>query len=118
MYIFLHVTRLHLHLVPGLDNFHRPYSPSLHTITMAIRSIVVVGAGVIGTSTAYYLSTSKARGEDTTVTLVEATDVASAASGKSGGFLALDWHGQATASACLGTRIAIMSYPSKLTVLW
>ncbi len=35
---------------------------------------------------------------DTTITLVEATDVASAASGKSGGFLASDWHGQATAS--------------------
>jgi glycine/D-amino acid oxidase-like deaminating enzyme len=65
---------------------------------MAPKNIAIIGAGVMGTSTAYYLSASKTRGSNTSITLVEAVDVASAASGKAGGFLALDWHGQATAS--------------------
>lgn len=48
--------------------------------------VVVCGAGVIGTSIAYFLAL---RGAD--VTVVERASVACAASGKSGGFLALDW---------------------------
>lgn len=48
--------------------------------------VIVCGGGVIGACIAYYLS---ARGID--VTLIERQDVACAASGKSGGFLALDW---------------------------
>src|SRR4051794_14398421 len=48
--------------------------------------VVICGAGVIGASIAYFLSR---RGAD--VTVVERTGVACAASGKSGGFLALDW---------------------------
>jgi glycine/D-amino acid oxidase-like deaminating enzyme len=48
--------------------------------------VVVCGAGVVGASVAYFLSR---RG--VAVTLVERTGVACAASGKSGGFLALDW---------------------------
>jgi glycine/D-amino acid oxidase-like deaminating enzyme len=47
---------------------------------------IVCGAGVVGASTAYFLAT---RG--VAVTLVERSGVACAASGKSGGFLALDW---------------------------
>jgi glycine/D-amino acid oxidase-like deaminating enzyme len=47
---------------------------------------VVCGAGVIGASVAYFLSR---RG--VAVTVVERAGVACAASGKSGGFLALDW---------------------------
>ena len=50
------------------------------------RHVVVCGAGVIGASVAYFLTR---RG--VAVTLVERTGVACAASGKSGGFLALDW---------------------------
>lgn len=50
-------------------------------------NIVIIGAGVMGASTAYYLSKSPS----CTVTLVEKTDIACGASGKSGGFLALDW---------------------------
>ena len=49
-------------------------------------SVVVCGAGAIGASIAYFLSL---KGID--VTVVERTGVACAASGKSGGFLALDW---------------------------
>ena len=50
------------------------------------RHVVVCGAGVIGASVAYFLAR---RG--VTVTIVERSGVACAASGKSGGFLALDW---------------------------
>jgi glycine/D-amino acid oxidase-like deaminating enzyme len=48
--------------------------------------VVVCGAGVVGASVAYFLA-----GRGIRVTLVERTAVACAASGKSGGFLALDW---------------------------
>ena len=48
--------------------------------------VVICGAGVIGTSIAYFLTR---RGAE--VTVVERASVACAASGKSGGFLALDW---------------------------
>jgi glycine/D-amino acid oxidase-like deaminating enzyme len=48
--------------------------------------VVVCGGGVIGASTAYFLSR---RGAD--VVVVERTGVANASSGKAGAFLALDW---------------------------
>jgi glycine/D-amino acid oxidase-like deaminating enzyme len=48
--------------------------------------VVICGGGVIGACTAYFLSR---RGID--VTVVERTGLACAASGKAGGFLALDW---------------------------
>ncbi|PYM72935.1 MAG: FAD-binding oxidoreductase [Candidatus Rokuibacteriota bacterium] len=50
------------------------------------RHVIVCGAGVVGASVAYFLAR---RG--VAVTVVERTGVACAASGKSGGFLALDW---------------------------
>ena len=52
----------------------------------APRHVVVCGGGVIGAAVAYFLSL---RGVH--VTVVERTGVACAASGKSGGFIALDW---------------------------
>jgi glycine/D-amino acid oxidase-like deaminating enzyme len=54
--------------------------------------VLVLGGGVIGTSIAYRLA---ARGAD--VVVVERSGIACAASGKSGGFLALDW--------CDGTKL-------------
>ena len=48
--------------------------------------VVILGAGIIGAATAYYLAL---RGVP--ATLVERHQVAGAASGKAGGFLALDW---------------------------
>src|SRR6476646_9365266 len=54
--------------------------------------VVICGGGVIGACTAYFLVR---RGID--VTVVERTEVAAAASGKAGGFLALDW--------CAGTPL-------------
>jgi glycine/D-amino acid oxidase-like deaminating enzyme len=50
------------------------------------RHVIVCGAGVMGASVAYFLAR---RG--VAVTVVERSGVACAASGKSGGFLALDW---------------------------
>src|SRR6476620_3435213 len=50
------------------------------------RHVIVCGAGVVGASVAYFLAR---RG--VAVTVVERTGIACAASGKSGGFLALDW---------------------------
>jgi glycine/D-amino acid oxidase-like deaminating enzyme len=54
--------------------------------------VVICGGGVIGACTAYYLGR---RGIE--VIVVERTEVAGAASGKAGGFLALDW--------CAGTPL-------------
>src|SRR3954463_7702724 len=48
--------------------------------------VVICGGGVIGASIAYFLTLRGVR-----PTVVEPTGVACAASGKSGGFLALDW---------------------------
>jgi glycine/D-amino acid oxidase-like deaminating enzyme len=48
--------------------------------------VLICGGGVIGVSIAYYLSL---RGVE--VVVIEPNGVANAASGKSGGFLALDW---------------------------
>jgi len=47
---------------------------------------LILGAGVIGAATAYYLSL-----KGIAATVIERSDVACAASGKSGGFLARDW---------------------------
>ncbi|MEO8627841.1 MAG: FAD-dependent oxidoreductase, partial [Betaproteobacteria bacterium] len=48
--------------------------------------VVICGGGVIGACTAYFLSR-----RDVEVIVVESTGVACAASGKAGGFLAMDW---------------------------
>jgi glycine/D-amino acid oxidase-like deaminating enzyme len=48
--------------------------------------VVICGAGVIGASIAYFLSLRQVE-----AVVIERTGVACAASGKSGGFLALDW---------------------------
>jgi glycine/D-amino acid oxidase-like deaminating enzyme len=48
--------------------------------------VLIVGGGVIGSTIAYFLAR---RGAE--VTVIERTGIACAASGKSGGFLALDW---------------------------
>ncbi|XP_057978886.1 putative oxidoreductase TDA3 [Malania oleifera] len=50
------------------------------------RRVVVCGGGVIGVCTAYFLAKKGAA-----VTLIEKSSIACAASGKAGGFLALDW---------------------------
>ena len=51
------------------------------------KKVVIIGGGLQGCATAYYLREK----EDLDVTIVERTAIAAAASGKGGGFLARDW---------------------------
>src|SRR5215831_616094 len=60
-------------------------SGSIRAVTPP-RHVIVCGAGVMGASVAHFLARRGVR-----VTVVERSGVACAASGKSGGFLALDW---------------------------
>lgn len=61
---------------------------------VASRQVVVIGGGIVGSSTAYYL---KKRGAN--VTILEGSSIAAGASGKAGGLLAYDWtEGQPTES--------------------
>jgi len=55
--------------------------------------VVICGGGIIGCSIAYYLSklAEEHKREDLDITVVEQSSVGCAASGKAGGFLALDW---------------------------
>jgi glycine/D-amino acid oxidase-like deaminating enzyme len=54
------------------------------------KRVAIAGAGIIGTSTAYFLAQNH---DVTAITLIDVTgQVAPAASGKAGGFLALDWN--------------------------
>lgn len=61
--------------------------------------IVICGGGIIGSCTAYFLSKKGLE-----VTVVERCDIACAASGKAGGFLALNWSSGATG------KLANLSY--------
>lgn len=68
-------------------------------LTQRPNEIVIIGAGIIGVSTAYYLSHHPNYDRTKTkITLIEGSEVAAGASGKAGGLLALDWHGPPTAS--------------------
>ncbi|KAI7863068.1 FAD dependent oxidoreductase [Spinellus fusiger] len=52
------------------------------------RHVIILGAGVMGACSAYYLSL---KSPTVTITVIEASDIANGASGKAGGFLAFDW---------------------------
>ncbi|KAM3421004.1 hypothetical protein BST61_g1430 [Cercospora zeina] len=63
---------------------------------MSTDSTVILGAGIIGTATAFYLSESSSHSG--TIHLVEASpELFASASGKAGGLIAEDWFGPATA---------------------
>ena len=53
----------------------------------AAKRVVIVGGGISGVSSAYYLAKRGVRS-----TLIDPVGIAPAASGKAGGFLALDWN--------------------------
>lgn len=55
---------------------------------MPTQHVIIIGGGVMGACSAYYLS----KDSSIRITLIEKTDIACAASGKAGGFLALDWY--------------------------
>lgn len=64
-------------------------------MSTASREIVIIGGGIIGSCTAYYLSQmAAARGVQASITLLDGSGIAAGASGKAGGLLALDWHGE------------------------
>lgn len=68
-------------------------------MTSPRRSVAIVGGGIIGASTAFFLARlARSRNLAIDITLVEGTAVAAGASGKAGGLLALDWHGSAPLS--------------------
>lgn len=56
--------------------------------TFCAPSVVICGGGIIGAATAYFLAQQHGVG----ATVVEREALAAAASGKAGGFLALDWN--------------------------
>ena len=67
---------------------------------MCTCSVVICGGGIIGTAIAYYLAKKGVKS-----TVVDRSGIAAAASGRAGGFLALDWND----STALGT-LARLSY--------
>ncbi|KAK0304765.1 hypothetical protein LTR01_007264 [Friedmanniomyces endolithicus] len=71
---------------------------SVFTNPAETTSTVILGAGIIGCASAYYLSRSGTTKPDT-IHLVEACpELFASASGKAAGFLAADWFGPPTAS--------------------
>jgi glycine/D-amino acid oxidase-like deaminating enzyme len=72
-------------------------STTIELVTAMPRTIIV-GAGIIGASTAYFLSHSTSRSQDDTITVVDPNPPASGASGKAAGILSRNWTGIATAS--------------------
>src|SRR5882724_3857772 len=76
--------------------------------------VLICGGGVIGASIAYFLS---CRGAEAIV--IERTGVACAASGKSGGFLALDWCDGSPLEALARRSFALhASLPEKIGIDW
>ena len=55
------------------------------------KRVVICGAGVMGSSIAYQLSLRRSEIPNWEITVIERNEVAGAASGKAGGFLALNW---------------------------
>ena len=67
----------------GSDNSNNDSKPGRH--------IVVVGGGIQGTSCAFHLHQSSHLTPGSTITVLESQKLASAASGKGGGFMARSW---------------------------
>ncbi|KAK3113960.1 hypothetical protein LTR53_008202 [Teratosphaeriaceae sp. CCFEE 6253] len=79
-----------------LDGVTRAFS--VFTNPAETQSTVIIGAGIVGCATAYYLSRSGNTKPDT-IHLIEASpELFVSASGKAAGFLASDWFGPTTAS--------------------
>lgn len=68
------------------------------------RRIGVIGGGIIGTCSAFFLARlARQRSLNVQITLIEGSDIAAGASGKAGGLLALDWHGQVSLRCVIAT---------------
>eukprot|EP01018_Ginkgo_biloba_P020116 Gb_08727 [translate_table: standard] len=86
----LHTLRVHsaLHVTmeSSSNSAQQQQQPSTSSSPTKKPKVIVCGGGVIGVCTAYFLAKKGAQ-----VTVVEKSEIACAASGKAGGFLALDW---------------------------
>ena len=65
---------------------------------MSVKTVVICGGGIIGVSVAYYLS-QLSNEQCLNIILVERETIACHASGKAGGFLALDWNDHSPVSS-------------------
>lgn len=78
---------------------HTPTSSSSRQEHAHEHHTVIIGAGIIGCATAYYLSRNQTLNSPKTIHLVESSpELFASASGKSGGFLAGDWFESASSS--------------------
>lgn len=74
-------------------------APSSEGSSTVKQHTVIIGAGIIGCATAYYLSRDRTLKSTNSVHLVESSpELFASASGKSGGFLAEDWFDSASCS--------------------
>merc|ERR1719203_415417 len=55
------------------------------------RNIVIIGGGIQGVSVAYHIAKSSKLPPNSNIKILEATEIAHAASGKGGGFMAKTW---------------------------
>jgi glycine/D-amino acid oxidase-like deaminating enzyme len=74
--------------------------------------IVICGGGAIGAAIAYFTSRRGARS-----TVIERHAVAGAASGRSGGFLALDWCGGSPLDRLAGASNSMPNFPPNSAIL-
>ena len=54
------------------------------------KKVVIIGGGIVGISTAFYLNKANA---NLNITIIDSTGPYAGASGKAGGFIASDWTG-------------------------
>jgi len=86
--------------------------------TSSPKKIVIAGAGVIGTSTAFYLAKNYSP-HISKITIIDPTGtIAPAASGKAGGFLALDWNDHAPTGSLARRSFALHEELATSTDEW
>jgi hypothetical protein len=73
------------------SHFQSTMALSMSAASVNRKNIVVIGGGIQGVSVAYHLAKATPVASDTTITILEAIQPASAASGKGGGFMARGW---------------------------
>lgn len=81
-------------LIGGVHSLSLSMMSSSSSTSSAAKHIVVVGGGIQGTSVAYHLAQkakTKKMSSPLKITILEAKEPASAASGKGGGFMARSW---------------------------
>jgi hypothetical protein len=82
---------------PRRNQIHAPLSGQSKSST-AKPHTVILGAGIIGASTAYYLTHSRSHNSDHRITILDPNPPGSGASGKSAGFITKNGTGAATAA--------------------